>query len=269
MTGRGIAPRRSRAAILRGAALGVATLLLAACAPTASGTPEAGGVGLSGSLRIAAAASLVASFTELAGGFATDNPGVTVAPISFDGSSTLATQIAEGAPADVFASADESTMATVADEVDGTPSDFASNILQIAVQPGNPLHITGLPDLTRPGVQVVLCAPEVPCGTAAHTLLDLDGVSLTPVSEEQSVKAVIAKVQAGEADAGLVYVTDVAAAAGSVEGVSIAGAERAANTYPIAVLARATDPDVARAFVAFVLSARGQAVLAMYGFAAP
>lgn len=250
-------------------ALGVTALLLAACAPTAPEEPTADDTALSGTLTIFAAASLAASFTELAAEFGADNPAVTVNPISFDGSSTLATQLNEGAPVDVFASADEANMAKVADEVDGSPTVFASNVLQIAVQPGNPLGITGLPDLVKPGVQVVLCAPEVPCGTASRTILGLDGVAVTPVSEEQNVKAVLAKVRAGEADAGLVYVTDVAAAAGTVDGVTIDGAERAANSYPIATLARSADPEVAKAFVAFVLSDRGRAILAEYGFAEP
>lgn len=269
MTVRGISARRTRSLVLRAAAIGVTTLLLAACAPTAPDRQGAGTAGHSGSLTIFAAASLSASFTELAKEFGADNPAVTVNPISFDGSASLATQIAEGAPADVFASADEANMAKVASELDGSPMDFASNTLEIVVQAGNPLNITDLSDLAKPGVQVVLCAPEVPCGTASHTIFDLDGVTITPVSEEQNVKAVLAKVQAGEADAGLVYVTDVAAAAGSVDGVTIPGAERAATTYPIAALSHAADPDVARAFIAFVLSARGQDVLATYGFATP
>ncbi len=262
------ATRRIRRMTLHATTLTVSVLLLAACAPTAPEKP-AHTAGPTGSLTIYAAASLTASFTELARQFGSDNPAVTVNPISFDGSSTLATQINEGAPVDVFASADEADMARVADEVDGTPRIFASNTLQIAVQPGNPLGITGLADLTKPRVQVVLCAPKVPCGTASHRILDLDGVAVTPVSEEQNVKAVLAKVQSGEADAGLVYVTDVAASADTVDGVSIPGAERAANSYPIATLARSADPEVAKAFVAFVLSDRGQTILAKYGFATP
>ena len=260
--------RRIRGIVLRAAALGITALLLTACVPVPPGGPAHDDSGLSGSLTIFAAASLSASFSELAEEFGADNPAVTVNPISFDGSATLATQIDEGAPADVFASADESTMAKVAGEGDGSPAVFASNVLEIVGQRGNPLGITGLSDLARPSVQVVLCAPRVPCGTASHRILDLDGVAIAPVSEEQNVKAVLAKVQAGEADAGLVYVTDVAAA-GTVDGVTIAGAERAANSYPIATLARSADPEVAEAFVAFVLSHRGQAILARYGFGKP
>ena len=263
---------RRRASLPHAAILASSALLLAACTPlTPAPAPPPGDTTsvLSGSLTIFAAASLSASFTTLAALFVADHPGVTVAPISFDGSSTLATQINEGAPIDVFASADEANMAKVTDMIEGRPAVFATNILQIAVQPGNPLGITGLADLAKPGVQLVLCAPEVPCGTASHTLLDLAGVAVTPVSEEQNVTAVLSKVRAREADAGLVYATDVMAAADAVSGVDIAGAGRAANAYPIAAMKGSANPDVARAFVDFVLSARGQAVLAGYGFGAP
>lgn len=263
---------RRRASLPHVAILATSALLLAACTSlTPAPVPPPGDTtsALSGSLTIFAAASLTDSFTELAELFGAENPGVTVMPISFDGSSTLATQINEGAPIDIFASADEANMTKVTDMIEGRPAVFATNILQIAVQSGNPLGITGLPDLAKPGVQLVLCAPEVPCGTASHTLLDIDDVAVTPVSEEQNVTAVLSKVRANEADAGLVYVTDVMAAAGAVNGVDIAGAGRAANAYPIAAMRASANPEAARAFVDFVLSARGQAVLAKYGFAAP
>ncbi len=224
---------------------------------------------LHGELTIFAAASLTASFTELATEFSSNNPGVTVNPISFDGSSTLATQIIEGAPTDIFASADEANMQKVNALLAGSPTPFASNVLQIAVQPGNPLGISRLLDLAEPGVQVVLCAPEVPCGAASHTLLNVESIELKPVSEEQNVKAVLTKVRLGEADAGLVYVTDVKAAAGAVDGVTIAGADRASNTYPIAAIKASKNPTAATAFVVFVLSERGQAILAKYGFSSP
>ena len=262
--------RDNRHRVRVAAVAGCAALVLAGCSPTASSPGAPGDANaLTGELTIFAAASLTASFTELAQEFAADHPGVTVRPISFDGSSTLATQLREGAPVDVFASADEATMATVTDLTDGTPEVFATNVLQITVGPGNPLGIRALADLARPGVQVVLCAPAVPCGTASHDLLDLEGVTLTPVSEEQNVTAVLTKVRTGEADAGLVYLTDVAAAAGAVDGVGIAGAEHAANRYPIAAMNGSRHPDVAQAFVNFVLSARGQTVLATYGFGTP
>lgn len=170
---------------------------------------------------------------------------------------------------EVFASADEPNMAKVADAVEGEPVVFASNVLQIVVQPGNPLGISDLADLANPDVTTVLCAAEVPCGAASHKLLDFDGVALTPASEEQNVKAVLTKIQLGEADAGLVYKTDVSAASGAVEGVDIAGADRAASFYPIAALKDSKYPDVAKAFVDYVLSAAGQQVLAKYGFGTP
>lgn len=263
---------RSRA-LLAVAVVAAAGLTLSACAPEVASpsapAPAGSETGLTGELTIFAAASLTASFTELAEGFASDNPGVTVNPISFDGSSTLATQINEGAPVDVFASANEANMAKVADAIDGDATVFVSNVLQIAVQPGNIRGITRLADLARTGIDTVLCAPEVPCGAASHTLLDMDGVAFTPASEEQNVKAVLTKVRLGEADAGLVYKTDVTAAAGEVEGVDIAGADRAINFYPIAALKGSEYPEVADAFVAYVLSPAGQAILAEYGFGAP
>lgn len=254
------------------AILAVAGLALSACAPETTPTapaPAEAESGLTGELTIFAAASLTASFTELADNFADDNPGVTVNPISFDGSSTLATQINEGAPADVFASANEANMAKVTDAIDGEATVFVSNVLQIVVQPGNIRGITRLSDLARTGIDTVLCSPEVPCGAASHTLLDMDGVVVTPVSEEQNVKAVLTKVKLGEADAGLVYTTDVTAAAADVEGVDIAGADRAINFYPIAALKDSQHPEVAHAFVDYVLSDTGQAILAKYGFGAP
>lgn len=253
-------------------ALAAAALLLAGCGstpPPADTDDQGAAPGLGGELTIFAAASLTASFTELADEFGTANPDVTVNPIVFDGSSTLATQIIEGAPVDVFASADQANMDKVADQIDGSSTVFANNTLQIVVAPGNPLGITGLADLASADLQVVLCAPEVPCGAASQKILGLDGVAVTPVSEEQNVKAVLTKVQAGEADAGLVYVTDVAAAAGAVDGVDIDGAERAANAYPIATVKDSVNAEVAQAFVDFVLSADGLAILAKYGFTAP
>lgn len=254
-----------------------AVALLAGCASSGSGsgdasTPRAStskADSLSGDLTIYAAASLTASFNDLAKGFHKLHPKVTVKPIDYDGSSTLATQLRQGAPADVFASADQATMNKVTDLVDGRARVFASNILQIAVQPGNPKKITDLKDLTDSDLQVVLCAPAVPCGTASHRLLDADGLTVKPVSEEQNVTAVLTKVKSGDADAGLVYVTDVTAAKGAVDGVTISDADKAVNEYPIAALKEAANAPLARAFVKYVLSDAGQAVLARYGFGKP
>jgi molybdate transport system substrate-binding protein len=242
---------------------------------TASASSSASGVAakdtLKGELTVYAAASLTASFNDLAAKFHAAHPGVTVKPIDYDGSQILATQIVQGAPADVFASADQQTMATVqkAGLAASTPKIFATNTLEIAVQPGNPKKISTLSQLAASGIQTVLCAPAVPCGAAAQTLLAADGVKLTPVSEEQNVTAVITKVSTKAADAGLVYVTDVKAAKTSVDGVTIPDADKAINKYPIAAVKNAPDAKIAKAFVAYVLSSAGQKVLRSYGFGAP
>lgn len=267
--------RRTRAALAAAVLGGLLMGALAGCTGArAEVRPQQGPVPtgmLHGGLTIYAAASLTASFDDLASRFEKEHPGVTVRPIDYDGSSTLATQITEGAPADVFASADTATMRQVADHslTDGAPTVFATNVLEIAVPPGDPAHITGLADLAKPRLRVVVCAPEVPCGAAARTLLTADGVHVTPASEEQNVTAVLTKVKAGEADAGLVYTTDVRAAAGTVDGVAIPDARKAVNRYPIAVLKGAANPAAAKAFVDYVTSPRGRKVLASYGFGAP
>lgn len=273
--------RRALAAFAVGS---VALALLAGCAsssePDASGAASSAdpaataGDELSGKLTIFAAASLGGAFDELATRFETLHPSLEVLPVTYDGSSVLATQLIEGAPADVFASADEPNLDRVADEglVAGEPEVFATNVLEIAVQPGNPLGIDALDDLadgSDAAPVVVVCAAEVPCGRAAATLLTDAGVALTPASEEQNVSAVLTKVRAGEADAGLVYVTDVRAAGGDVEGIEIDGADAATNRYPIAALAGAANPAAAAAFVAFVRSPEGAEVLAEFGFGSP
>lgn len=244
-----------------------AVLLLAGCTPASPSTPEqAADDALTGSLTVAAAASLTAPFAELAAEFAAEHLGVQVRPLILDGSSTLATQLREGAPFDVFASANEATMQQVADLV-VDPRLFATNTLQLAVASGNPLGIRGLDDLV--GLDVVVCATRVPCGEAAHQLLTANRVSITPVSEEQNVSAVLTKVRAGEADAGLVYVTDIIEAAGTVTGIDVGGAGVVVNRYPIAAVAESANSDAAAAFVDFVLSQRGRLVLSGYGFGAP
>ncbi|MCP2636408.1 molybdate ABC transporter substrate-binding protein [Microbacterium sp. HD4P20] len=235
-----------------------------------SGSPFTGPTGgeLSGDLTIFAAASLSGAFDELAEMFEQRHPSVDVRPISYDGSSTLATQLIEGAPADVFAAADERTMASVAGAgLAGEPQLFASNTLVIAVPVGNPAGVKAIEDLGRSGTTVVLCAPEVPCGVASETLLADNGVTVTAASLEQNVTAVLTKVAAGEADAGLVYATD-AAAHDDVRAVAAAGAQNVVNRYPIAPLREAVNPQAAAAFVAFVLSDEGQAVLSRLGFGA-
>jgi len=252
----------------------LATTVLAGCTSGSDASDSAASAatsGLSGELTILAAASLQPAFDELAARFAELQPGVDLRPITYDGSSTLATQLVEGAPADVFAAADERTMTTVsdADLVEaGTLAVFTTNTLRIAVAPGNPLDVRALADLTRPGLQVVLCAVEVPCGAAARAALDAAGVTVRPASEEQNVTAVVTKVAAGEADAGLVYASSIADAAGALDGVDFAGSDRVVSSYPIAVLADAANPAAARAFVDLVRSPAGQDVLAAHGFGA-
>ncbi len=253
-----------------------AVLALTACSspaasPTASPTPSATATSTaSGELTVFAAASLSGAFATISDAFEAENPGVTVKPITYDGSSTLATQIIAGAPVDVFASADQKNMDKVAQAgLAGDAPVFTTNVLQIAVAPGNPHHIKDLTSLTDPNLKVVLCAPAVPCGNAAKTLLDAAGAAVTPASEEQNVTAVLAKVKAGEADAGLVYTTDVKAAGNAVTGVAIPGADKAVNSYPITVLKGSQNPKAAAAFVAFVRSSAGQKILKDLGFGAP
>lgn len=264
----------------RGAAIVLAVtaaLMMTGCGsaapPAASRTASSDA--LSGDLTIYAAASLSGAFDELAAEFAAEHPGVTVKPVNYDGSSTLATQIDGGAQVDVFASADQKNMQKVTDaKLASNPVDFATNVMEIATAPGNPRHLTGLASLAKPSSTgavptVVLCAPAVPCGSAAQTLLENAGVTLTPASEEQNVTAVLTKVKSGDADAGLVYVTDVKAAGSAVTGVPIEGADAATNVYPIAELAHAPNPPAAAAFVTFVTGPQGRAVLKKFGFGAP
>lgn len=221
-----------------------------------------------GSLTVFAAASLRASFDQLRGIFLADHPELTFPEITYDGSATLATQIREGAPADVFASADQNNMDKVADLVTDRV-DFATNTLRIAVAPGNPRGIGSLADLARDDLVVVLCAPEVPCGNASQRALGAAGVVVHPASEEQNVTAVLAKVATGNADAGLVYATDIVSADGEVDGVSFPQAARAVNVYPIAMLVDSPNADAARAFIDLVTSTDGQRVLASLGFGRP
>lgn len=242
----------------------------ASAAPEAPQTPRATREGLEGSITVFAAASLKGTFTDLAERFEAANPGTTV-ELNFAGSADLVTQITEGAPADVFASADEKNMAklTEADLVDGEPVDFATNVLEIAVPPANPAAIETFDDLAAPGVKLVICAPEVPCGAATVKVEQASGVTLSPVSEESSVTDVLGKVLSGESDAGLVYVTDVIAAGDTVDGIEFDESAEAVNTYPIAALTDADGSDVAAAFVAFVTGEAGRAVLTAAGFGLP
>jgi molybdate transport system substrate-binding protein len=219
-------------------------------------------------LSVYAAASLTSTFEELAEQFEADHDGVEV-ELVLGGSSDLVSQIQNGADADVFASADEATMDRLPEDQRGQdPQVFATNTLQLAVPPGNPAGVTSLQDLTG-DVDLVACAPEVPCGAAAQALAEAAGVTLEPVSEEQSVTDVLGKVTSGQADAGLVYVTDVAAAGDDVEGVEVPEAADVVNRYPITTVADSEQADLAAAFVDLVLSEQGRSVLADAGFGAP
>lgn len=266
-------PRRRgghrRPALLAGSAV-VALSTLTGCATGATQGPGAKATGHDGEITVFAAASLQGSFTELADRFEAANPGARVT-LNFAGSADLATQITEGAPADIFAAADARTMDRLADTgaLVGQPVDFATNVLALAVPPDNPAGITSLADAARPGVKTVVCTEQVPCGAATATAERAAGFSLTPVSEESSVTAVLGKVLSGEADAGLVYVTDVRAAGDAVLGIEVPEAADAVTTYPIAALTGAAAPGTARAFVDFVTSAHGRAVLGDAGFGAP
>lgn len=214
-----------------------------------------------------AAASLKKSFTEIGDQFSKDNPGASV-EFSFAGSSDLVTQLTQGAHADVFASADTKNMdkAAKAGLLAGDPVDFASNTLTIAVAPGNPKAINGFRDLSRPGLNVVVCAPQVPCGSATQKVEAETGVTLNPVSEESSVTDVLNKVSSGQADAGLVYVTDTAGAGAKVTAVPFPEASGAVNTYPIATLKQSGNPSLAGKFVDLVTGPAGQQLLAKAGF---
>lgn len=252
--------------IRRAAALLAAAVLAAGTAGCGSG----GSAGEGKTLTVFAAASLKTPFTALARSFEASHPGTKVT-LSFAGSSDLATQLGQGAPADVFASADPANMAKVAGAglAEGSPRNFASNTLTIAVPPANPAGITSFADLAKPGNRVVVCAPQVPCGAAAVAVEGKTGVRLAPVSEESSVTDVLGKVASGEADAGLVYVTDVQGAAGKVKGVPFPESAAAVNTYPITALRGSRNKDLAGAFLDEVTGAEGQKVMADAGFGRP
>ncbi|VXB91431.1 molybdate ABC transporter substrate-binding protein [Arthrobacter sp. 8AJ] len=270
-------PVRSAASTLRAAVPALAVLLLAVlsgCATagnpdagTSAGTATGSGTRPAGAITVFAAASLKQTFTELASTFEAEHPGATVT-LSFAGSSDLASQINQGAPADVFASADTANMKKVQDAglTEGTPEDFATNTLAIAVPPGNPAKVASLQDLGRPGIKLVTCARQVPCGAATAKVAEAAGVALSPASEENAVTDVLGKVTSGEADAGLVYGTDIKAAGTKVAGIQFPESGSAVNTYPIAAVVNGRNKATAQAFVDLVTGPEGQKVLAAAGF---
>ena len=254
-------------------ALGIgATVVLSACTAGPAGSPSSNvsSAPLAGSITVFAGSSLTDAFKNAGDEIAKANPDAQFT-FNFGSSSTLATQIINGAPADVFASADEANMQKVVDAklTDGTATPFVGNRLQIAVAPGNPKKIAGLADLARPDVVLVLAAPTVPAGKYALDALTKAGVTARPVSLEVDVRAALNKVSLGEADAGIVYVTDVKSAAGRVTGVDIPEQHQVLARYPIAVVRDSKNARLARGFVDYLLSPAGQSVLAEFGFSKP
>ncbi|MEU6446049.1 molybdate ABC transporter substrate-binding protein [Streptomyces sp. NPDC046979] len=271
--------RRTRRTVQVVGATAAALLALSACSSdsgsdaspgSGAGEKSGGAEKLSGTVNVFAAASLTESFTELGEEFEKQHPGTKVV-FNFGGSDSLAAGITSGAPADVFASASPKTMKVVtdADAASGTPATFVRNRLEIATLPGNPDKIATLKDLTGSGLKVVLCDKSVPCGAAAQKALDASELKLTPVSYEEDVKSALNKVVLKEADAALVYKTDVKAAGDKVEGVEFPEAADAVNDYPITLLKDAPNAEVGRAFIELVRSAEGQKVLTEAGFTAP
>ncbi|TCR19374.1 molybdate ABC transporter substrate-binding protein [Streptomyces sp. BK205] len=265
------------------AALGAAALLaLSACSSSddsssaKSGSSQSGasqsdsGTKVSGDITVFAAASLKESFTTLGKDFEKAHPGTKVT-FSFGGSDSLAASITSGAPADVFASASPKTMKVVTDAKDNAdaPATFVRNQLEIATLPGNPDKVTSLKDLTDKDLKVVLCDKTVPCGAAAEKALTASKLKLTPVSYEEDVKSALNKVVLKEADAAVVYRTDVRAAGDKVEGVEFPESADAINAYPIALLKESKNTETAKAFIALVRSAEGQKVLTAAGFLQP
>jgi molybdate transport system substrate-binding protein len=258
-----------RIAILAGVVVTMLMAGLIGCSSKSPSSSQSSQAAL-GKLVVFAAASLKPAFTQISQQFKTDNPGSGV-DFEFAGSSELATQLTQGATADVFASADTAQMdkAVKAGLVAAAPTNFASNTLVIVTAPGNPKHIGALADLAKPGLNVVTCQQPVPCGSATQRIEGSTGIHLNPVSEELNVTDVLNKVTTGQADAGLVYVTDAHSAGNKVTTVNFPEAAGAVNVYPIAVLKNAPQSALAQKFVALVTGDKGQNVLAQAGFAKP
>lgn len=243
------------------AALCLAVLLATACSAS---DPDA-----DTEVTVLAAASLTESFVSLGKAFESTHPRTKI-NLSFGSSSTLAAQVKQGAPADVFAAANEPTMRLIIEAgLASRPKIFVTNKLQIAVPQGNPARITGLKDFADPAKRIAICSPEVPCGAAAQQVFDAAGLTAKPDTLEQDVKATLQKVRLGEVDAGLVYATDIRAATDSVQGNDFPEAGQAINRYPIATLAAAKEPELAEQFVEFVLSAQARQVFEDAGFGHP
>jgi molybdate transport system substrate-binding protein len=219
-------------------------------------------------ITVLAASSLTGTFTELGKEFEDQHPGVTV-KFAFDSSATLAQQATQGAPADVLATADTTTMDSAKAAQASTPKVFASNVLVLATPAADPAHVSSFADLDKSSVTDVVCVPTAPCGTVAQALLEQDHITGKPVSEEVDVKSVLAKLTEGEADAGLVYTTDAVSAGDQVKQIAIPGSDRQVTTYPIVALKQSKNADLAQKFVDLVTGTTGQQVLARAGFGRP
>ena len=234
-------------------------------APAASSSPAA----QTGTITVFAAASLMQTFTQIGKQFEAAHKGDTV-KFSFGPSSGLATQITNGAPADVFASASPTNMQQVVSAGDASnPQNFAQNTAEVAVPPNNPAKVTSVKDLAKSSVKVALCQPQVPCGKVAAAVFKNAGITVKPVTLQADVKSVLTQVETGNVDAGMVYVTDVMAAGSKVKGVTIPANDNASTLYPIAAVSSSKEKSIATAFVAYVLSPAGQSVLTAAGFEKP
>jgi molybdate transport system substrate-binding protein len=250
--------------------MAAALLALAGCSSSKTntgGSSTTGGTALSATITVDAASSLTEAFTTLKANFEKAHPGTTV-NVTYGASSDLETQIVQGAPVDVFASASEKNMTALGSQA-VSPTDFVKNTLEIAVPPSNPGHIASVADLAKSEVKVAVCDPAVPCGVVAAAVFQNAKITVHPKASLADVKSTLAAVESGEVDAGLVYVTDVRAAAGKVKGIVIPTDANASTTYPIAVLKDAKNATLAAAWVAYVLSPAGRAVLAGDGFVLP
>jgi molybdate transport system substrate-binding protein len=220
-------------------------------------------------VTVFAASSLQEGFTTLAKQFEAANPGTTV-KLNFGASSTLAQQINQGAPADVFASAAPKNMQQVVTAGGATTStNFVKNVMEVAVPPSNPAGVSAIADLAKSSVKVALCEPTVPCGATAAAVFTNAKITVKPVTLEADVKSTLTKVELNEVDAGVVYVTDVRAAGAKVKGIVIPADVNASTEYPIAALTKASNAAGAQAFETYVLSDAGQSVLAADGFEKP
>lgn len=254
----------------RAAAVAAGIALLAAGCGSADAGADGDGAGETVTLQVFAAASLQEPFADMGEAFEAEHEDVEV-QFNVAGSSTLVQQIIQGAPADVFASANPENMTKLVDAgLEGAdPVDFTSNTLMIAVPSGNPAGVTELADLTEEELNLVVCAPEVPCGAATETVEQAAGLTFAPVSEEQSVTDVLNKVTSGEADAGMVYVTDVAKAGDAVEGIDFPESQEAVNIYPISTVKDAENAELGQEFLEMVTGETGQEILDGYGFVGP